>query len=99
MSLLEIVRIPVAPDSADALVAVILDAEHGYLAPPYCVRREVFQSADRDHVVAVILWASEDAHETAANSEVARTFFGLVTRNANGDPRIESLVSTPDPAR
>lgn len=89
MSVVEIVRIPVAAENFDALVAAIGRAREGYLSAPRC---EGFELLGGDGELAAILrWASHDAHEQAGRLPEAGTFLGEVGRLAAGPPSLASF--------
>lgn len=91
MAEIEIVRIPVAPDNADALNEALERARSGYLAPPACVALQIGRG--EGEVVAIIHWASAEAHQTAANTPEAGALFGEVQRLASGPPALETLAA------
>lgn len=92
MAEIEIVRIPVTPDNADALAAALEQARAGYLAPPACTGLEIARS--EGEIVAVIHWASSEAHQTAAALPAAGELFAAVQQYAAGPPSLETLPAT-----
>jgi 2,3-dihydroxy-2,3-dihydrophenylpropionate dehydrogenase len=92
VSEIEIVRIPVAPENADALAAALEQGRQGYLAPPACAGLEIARG--EGEIVAVIHWASPEAHQAAAALPAAGELFGAVQRYAAGPPSLETLPAT-----
>lgn len=89
MSEIEIVRIPVAPANRAGLVAAIKQARADYLAPPACLGVDI--AATENEVVAVIRWASRDAHQAASQTSPAGILFAAVQKHAAGVPSLETL--------
>lgn len=89
MAEIEIVRIPVAPENADALVDALAAARAGYLAPPACAGLEIGRG--EGEVVAVIHWASAEAHKAAAQLPAAGALFAAVDAHAAGAPSLETM--------
>jgi quinol monooxygenase YgiN len=92
MSLVEIVRIPVAPDDADLLARVVLSGEGTYLAAPRCERFDVLQAVDRSAVVVVATWASRVDHDAAAAEPGTRAYLDEVAGLAAGEPQVAFLT-------
>ncbi|MEI9964003.1 MAG: antibiotic biosynthesis monooxygenase [Caulobacteraceae bacterium] len=84
----EIARIPVAPAQADALIAALDAARADFLSAPACRELHVLVTPARDVVVAVIGWASSEAHQAAAARPEAGAFFQTVAALAAGQPSI-----------
>ncbi len=91
MAEIEIVRIPVAPEQADALVAALNTARGTYLAPPACTALDIARG--EGEVVAIIRWASPEAHKAAAEMPAAGVLFGAVQELAAGPPSLETLAA------
>ena len=85
---LEIVRIPVQPTSAHALLDALQAARTGYLSAPACQALSLLLNEAADEVVAIVTWDSAAAHNEAAQSPDAEPFFKLVTQFANGRPDV-----------
>lgn len=92
MAEVEIVRIPVAAENADALAAALEQARQGYLAPPACAGLEIARG--EGEIVAIIHWASPEAHKDAAALPAAGELFGVVQQYAAGAPSLETLPAT-----
>ena len=88
---IEIVRIPVLPAKAAALETAIRERRLDYFSPPLCVGLDVGSSGDSTEVIALVTWASKDAHEAARNSPGAATLFAAVGKFAAGAPSIANL--------
>jgi len=93
MAEIEIVRIPVTPEKAEVLAAVLAQARQGYLAPPACAGVKIGQG--EGEVVAVIRWASAAAHRAAAQLPAAGELFAAVQDHAAGAPSIETFPAAP----
>jgi cis-3,4-dihydrophenanthrene-3,4-diol dehydrogenase len=91
---IEIVRIPVAAANASALQTAITERRSDYFSPPRCMALEVGSNEDGTEVVAVVTWASKDAHAAARQDPGAATLFGAVGRLATGLPSLTSIDST-----
>ena len=87
---IEIVRIPVAPEKADALADALAAARDGYLTSPACQALDIARG--EGEVVAIIHWLSAEAHEAAANMPEAGELFGAVQELAAGPPTLETLT-------
>jgi NAD(P)-dependent dehydrogenase (short-subunit alcohol dehydrogenase family)/quinol monooxygenase YgiN len=92
MAEIEIVRIPVAPENGDALLAVVNDARSGYLAPPACLGVDV--SLTGGEVVVIVRWASQASHKARGASPEAGAFFGAVMALAAGPPSLEAFIGS-----
>lgn len=88
MSVIEIVRIPVAQVRLNELGEVVAAARRDYLAPPVCESTEVFGSGDGGELIAVVRWASRADHESAKATAAAAAFFGRVGELAAGPPSV-----------
>jgi quinol monooxygenase YgiN len=100
MRKIEVVRIPVDPTNAAALEAVIRERRSDYFAPPHCLALDFGQSGDSTEVIAVVTWASKEAHATAGRDPGAAALFAAVGKLAAGAPWIASVpASSPGPGR
>jgi NAD(P)-dependent dehydrogenase (short-subunit alcohol dehydrogenase family)/quinol monooxygenase YgiN len=93
MAEIEIVRIPVDPPNAPALEAVIRERRADYFAPPHCLALEVGRSEDEADVIAVVTWASKEAHAAARKGPGAAALFAAVGKLATGAPWLASLAA------
>jgi 2,3-dihydroxy-2,3-dihydrophenylpropionate dehydrogenase len=87
VSEIEIVRIPATGANAAALVKALGKARQGYLAPPACLGVDI--SSTPSEVVAIIRWASAQAHRHAATGPAAGEFFEAVQRLAESAPELQ----------
>jgi NAD(P)-dependent dehydrogenase (short-subunit alcohol dehydrogenase family)/quinol monooxygenase YgiN len=94
MQEIEIVRIPVLPANAKALETAIRERRLDYFGPPTCVGLEVGASADGSEIIALVTWASKDAHEAARKSPGAAMLFAAVGKFAAGAPSIASVEAS-----
>ena len=84
MSIVEIVRLPVAPEHADEMVEIVHAAQGTYLRGPRCEGYEVLVAPDRTAVVAVCRWDSQADHDEAAAEPETGTFFARCGELSNG---------------
>jgi NAD(P)-dependent dehydrogenase (short-subunit alcohol dehydrogenase family) len=89
MAEIEIVRIPATAESADALIEVLRQARSDYLSPPACLAVDIARG--EGEVVAIIRWASIEAHRLAASTPAAGALFGVVQKLAAAAPSAEKL--------
>lgn len=85
----ELILLPVADEQRDALLALLHEADGTLFTRPASTGLRTLVRADDGAVLAVVEWASKEAHDTAAASEELQTFFGRVAALASGPPRIE----------
>lgn len=82
--LVEIVRLPVATDRFDALVA-FLDG-HAYFSQPGLVSWRVLAGGDGSEVALVIDWLSPEAPKQALTSPIGRTLVEGLDTLLSGPP-------------
>jgi cis-2,3-dihydrobiphenyl-2,3-diol dehydrogenase len=92
MAEIEVVRIPVEEASADALVAALHQARSDYLSPPACLALDIARG--EGEIVAIIRWASTEAHAAAASLPAAGALFGAVQALACGAPLLEKFPAS-----
>lgn len=90
---IEIVRIPVTSANAPALQTAIIERQHDYFSPPRCVGLEVGCNDDRTEIIAVVTWASKEAHAAARDDSGAAALFSAVGKLAAGPPSLTSIDS------
>jgi NAD(P)-dependent dehydrogenase (short-subunit alcohol dehydrogenase family)/quinol monooxygenase YgiN len=88
---IEIVRIPVLPANAAALETAIRERRLDYFNLPLCLGLDVGSNGDSTEVIALVTWASKDAHAEARKSPGAAALFAAVGKFAAGAPSIVSL--------
>ena len=89
MAEIEIVRIPVSAENREALASALQAARSSYLAPPACTALDIAHG--EGELVALIRWASAEAHREAAQLPSAGELFGQIQQLASGPPSIETL--------
>ncbi|MGY1812273.1 antibiotic biosynthesis monooxygenase [Blastococcus sp. SYSU D00820] len=98
MSVVEIIRLPVAAADAQALAATVLAGRDSYLAPPRCQEVQVLQAVAGDEVVVLATWASQAAHDEAAAEPTTGAFLDGVGRLAAGPPSVAFYTAAFDTA-
>ena len=89
MAEIEIVRIPVSAENREALASGLQAARSSYLAPPACTALDIAHG--EGELVALIRWASAEAHREVAQLPSAGELFGQIQQLASGPPSIETL--------
>lgn len=89
----EVVRIPVSPANASVLQTAITQRRSDYFSSPRCLALEVGCNDDRTEVIAVVTWASKDAHAAARGDPAAAVLFAAVGKFAAGPPSLTSIDS------
>jgi quinol monooxygenase YgiN len=88
MSVVEIIRLPVAAANAEALSAAVLAARDGYLAPPRCEDVRILRAVSGEELVLLVTWTAQSAHDEAAAEPATQAFLDDVGRLAAGPPHI-----------